>query len=125
MLQSSEIYIRNLRFHAYHGVLPQESVLGNDFVVNVRLHCSIEKAMQSDNLHDTINYATVFEIIRQQMAIPSKLLEHVAGRIGQQLFNAFPEVEAIDLDITKLNPPMGADCDGAGVALHLINNKTK
>ena len=59
------------------------------------------------------------------MQQPAKLLEHVAYRIGEALEKTFPQIEAIDLCLTKLNPPMGADCSGAGVELHLINEKTR
>ena len=74
---------------------------------------------------DTLNYATLYEMARQEMAIPSRLLEHVAGRIGQRVLSEWPEVTTIDLTLTKENPPMGADCDGASVELHLINDKTQ
>jgi dihydroneopterin aldolase len=52
------------------------------------------------------------------MAIPSQLLEHVAGRVVKAVAEAFPAVTAIDLELLKQNPPMGADCDGAGVEMH-------
>ena len=58
------------------------------------------------------------------MSRKAKLLEFVAGEIAHELITAYPQIEAIDVKITKLNPPMGADCDGAGVELHLINDKT-
>ena len=58
------------------------------------------------------------------MAKPSKLLEHVAGRIGDSLFAAYPSIKEIQLSVTKINPPMGADSDGAGVEVVLTNNKT-
>ena len=51
------------------------------------------------------------------MDVPSKLLEHVAGRIVRKIQEQFPKVSSISLKITKKNPPMGADCDGAGVDL--------
>lgn len=122
-LGSSYITINGLRFHAYHGVLPQERLTGNDYLINLRVRCSIEKAMHTDSVEDTLNYATVYEAVASEMMIPSNLLEHVAGRIGTHLLDMFPEIKDIDLSITKLNPPMGADCTGAGVEVHLINDK--
>lgn len=122
-LGSSYITINGLRFHAYHGVLPQERLTGNDYLINLRVRCSIEKAMHTDSVEDTLNYATVYEVVSSEMKIPSNLLEHVAGRIGTHLLDMFPEIKDIDLSITKLNPPMGADCTGAGVEVHLINDK--
>lgn len=122
-LENSYITINGLRFHAYHGVLPQERLTGNDYLINLRVRYSIEKAMHTDSVEDTLNYATVYEAVASEMMIPSNLLEHVAERIGAHLFDMFPEIKDIDLSITKLNPPMGADCTGAGVEVHLINDK--
>ena len=60
---------------------------------------------------------------RREMEKPSQLLEHVAGRIGRCLIDSYPVIEEVDIEIMKINPPMGADCDGAGVELHLTNGK--
>ena len=59
------------------------------------------------------------------MQQPAKLLEYTAYRIAEAIIKVFPDIESIDLNLTKINPPMGADCSGAGVELHLINEKTK
>ncbi len=124
-VESSYIVLKELRFHAFHGVMPQENKLGADFLVTLRLGYDISKAMQTDEVGDTLNYAEVYAVAKQEMEQPSALLEHVAGRIGKSLFERFPGISNIDLSLTKLNPPMGADCEGAGVELHLINNKTR
>ncbi len=121
---SSYICLDNLRFHAFHGVLPQERITGNDYWVSLRIAYDISRAMESDQVEDTLNYAEVFELVRQEMAVPCNLIERVAGRIGDRLFGEFPEIGELDLRIVKVNPPMGADCEGAGVEVHLINNKT-
>ncbi len=121
---SSCICLDNLRFHAFHGVLPQERITGNDYRVSLRIAYDISRAMESDRVEDTLNYAEVFELVRQEMTVPCNLIERVAGRIGDRLFGEFPEIGELDLRIVKVNPPMGADCEGAGVEVHLINNKT-
>ena len=81
--------------------------------------------MQSDEVGDTLNYAALYEVVKTEMMQPSHLLEHVAGRIVSAIEKQFPLVTSIDLELTKQNPPMGADCEGAGVEIHLINNKTE
>ena len=124
MLVSSRIYLKNVRFHAYHGVLQQERTVGNDYVVNLTVDYDFTGAMETDELSATINYAELYEIIKEEMAIPSKLLEHVAGRIGKRLFSEYSAICQIQLSITKENPPFGADCDGAGVEVVLTNDKT-
>ena len=111
--EESYVFLRNVRFHAFHGVMPQERQVGGDFL--------LDKAMESDDVADTLNYATLFDLAKREMDIPSQLLEHVAGRIVKAITTAFPEVTSIDLELTKQNPPMGADCEGAGVVLKLKN----
>ena len=123
-LMSSKIYLRNVRFHAFHGVLPQEGIVGNDYLVNLVLDYDFSSAMKTDDLQGTLNYAEVYQKVREEMAAPSKLLEHVAGRIAHRLFSDFPEIQQLQLSITKVNPPMGADSDGAGVEVVLTNDKT-
>ena len=123
-LMSSKIYLRNVRFHAFHGVLPQEGIVGNDYLVNLVLDYDFSSAMKTDDLQGTLNYAEVYQKVREEMAVPSKLLEHVAGRIAHRLFSDFPEIQKLHLSITKVNPPMGADSDGAGVEVVLTNDKT-
>lgn len=123
-LKSSKIYLRNVRFHAFHGVLPQEGIVGNDYLVNLVLDYDFSSAMKTDDLQGTLNYAEVYQKVREEMAVPSKLLEHVAGRIAHRLFSDFPEIQKLQLSITKVNPPMEADSDGAGVEVVLTNDKT-
>lgn len=123
-LMSSKIYLRNVRFRAFHGVLPQEGIVGNDYLVNLVLDYDFSSAMQTDELQGTLNYAEVYQKVREEMAVPSKLLEHVAGRIAHRLFSDFPEIQKLQLSITKVNPPMGGDSDGAGVEVVLTNDKT-
>lgn len=122
--KSTKIFLRQLRFHAFHGVLDQERRVGNDYVINVVAECDFAHAMQTDELEDTVNYAEIYRVVKEEMAFPSKLLEHVVGRIGERLFNEFPSLQSLDISIMKVNPPFGADCEGAGVEVHLMNYKT-
>ena len=116
---TSYILLENSRFFAYHGVAPQETTVGNEFVVSLRLKTDIARAMESDDVADTVNYAEIHQAVKEEMDIPSKLLEHVAGRIVRRLFNDFPTIESIDLKLSKRNPPMGADIETAGVEVHI------
>lgn len=120
---TSSIYIKSLRLHAFHGVLPQEQTVGNDYEVTAHIDYDISRAMATDDVADTLNYAELCRLITEEMAQPSRLIEHVAGRMAKRIFRTFPEANSLTISITKLNPPMGADCDGAGVEIHLTNNK--
>jgi dihydroneopterin aldolase len=115
MTTSAHIFLEDVVFHAYHGVLPQESRVGNCFIVNVRLKTDITSAAESDDLTTTIDYTGVYKVLKEEMDIPSKLLEHVCGRIVKRLFRDFPAIEEVELRLTKQNPPMGADIHACGV----------
>ena len=121
--EDSVVFIDDLRLYAFHGVLPQERRVGGWYRVSLRVHYNIYNAMQSDCVDDTLNYADLCALVRSEMALPSQLVEHVAGRIAQRVFEQFPQSSAVDVRVTKENPPMSVDCAGAGVELHLINNK--
>lgn len=114
----SYILLEGLRFYAYHGVAPQETKVGNEYTVSLRLKTDITRAIGSDDVLDTVNYAEIHQTVKAEMDIPSKLLEHVAGRIIRRLFSEFPSIEHIDLTLSKRNPPMGADIETAGVEVH-------
>ena len=114
---TTKITLQAMKFYAYHGVLEQERRVGNTFVVDLTLTAPLEKAVQSDQLEDTINYAEVYELTKQEMNIPSQLLEHVAGRICRALRHHFPQIEQIEIRVSKLNPPLGGDLPTASVLM--------
>lgn len=114
----TEIRLSDLRFRAYHGVLPQEHVVGNDYCVNLclTLRASADAAY-TDQLEGTVNYAEAYQIVQAEMAVPSALLEHVAQRILTRLFNSFEMVAQACVEVTKINPPFSADGAKAAVCL--------
>ena len=119
----SNIFINGLRLYAFHGVMEQERRVGGEFSVDLRVHYYIYKAMETDRVEDTVSYASLCDIVKREMAQPSALLEHVGGRVAKAVLAAFPQVEAVNVKITKLNPPMGADCDGAGVEIEVTSDE--
>lgn len=111
------ILLENLVLYAFHGVLPQENIVGNEFVINLKLKVDLVKSCSTDSLNDTISYADVCELIEQEMKITSKLLEHAAKRIIDRLKEEYPQLDGIELKLSKRNPPMGAQVDYASVLL--------
>lgn len=109
-----------MRFYAYHGVLEQETKVGNQFVVSLRLEVETLESLHSDALEDTINYAQVYAIVEEQMRTPSKLLEYVAGRIATALLGRFAQILRVELRLTKLNPPFRGDVASASVCLSVV-----
>lgn len=117
-IDNSYIFLKEIRCYAYHGVAPQENLIGNEYVIDLKLKVDISQASQTDEVADTVSYADVHELIKAEMAVPSKLLENVGGRMAAKLFEVFPAIEEIELRLSKRNPPMGADIDTAGIELH-------
>lgn len=124
-IKNSCIFLNGLRFHAFHGVMPQERLTGNDYRVDLKIDFPLEKAVGSDDMNDTLNYATVYTAVKEEMDVPTQLIERVAYRIADRLFRTFKAINEVEIKVEKCNPPMGADCEGAGVELHLINDKTE
>lgn len=118
-ITESYIHLKGLQIKAFHGVLPQERIVGNHYEVNLSLACDISLAAQTDKVEHTINYAEVFEEVKTTMEKPCCLIEKVAANIGQNLFYRFPTITKITVEVIKKNPPMGANCAGASVVLHL------
>lgn len=121
IMMKTSIFLDEVRFHAFHGVMPQERAVGADFTVWLKVGYDFVKAAESDELIDTISYADLYEVVRAEMDKPSQLLEHVALRIVKAVAARWPRIDTIDLRLAKDNPPMGADCKGAGVEIHYIN----
>lgn len=118
----SYIFLDNLRFFARHGVGAQERLVGNEFTVSLKLRVDLQRAMRTDDVADTVSYADVFQAVKAEMDIPSRLLEHVGGRIVQRLFEEFPAIAGIGLKLAKRNPPMGADIGAAGIEVSVERN---
>lgn len=111
ILSDTQIELRGLIFRAYHGVLPEERERGNTFVVDLLLDADVHRAVFTDELCDTVNYAEVYEVVAREMTVPSQLLEHVCGRIATALLDAFAALRRVRVSVTKKNPPI----EGAGV----------
>ena len=116
-ISTSSITLHRMRFYAYHGVLPLERLVGNYYEVTVVMNVDISQAALSDAVADTVNYAEVYEVIQKVMLEPCHLLERVAWFISEALLSRFSLLDAVEVSITKLNPPMGADCEGAEVKI--------
>lgn len=111
------IEIEGMKFYAFHGHFAAEQVVGNNFEVNIRIETDCSKAALSDRLEDALNYQSVYETIKNVMQVKSALLENVAQRILDRLFEDFPEIEKAKLKISKLNPPMGGEIERVSVTL--------
>lgn len=113
----SKISLENMEFHAFHGCLEHEKTLGNTFIVHLKFAIDTQKAGSTDDLADTLNYQLIYDVVKQEMEIPSQLIEHVAQRILDHIFSQFTEVQSIELKLSKLNPPLGGKVAAVSIEL--------
>ncbi|WP_454958093.1 dihydroneopterin aldolase [Capnocytophaga sputigena] len=104
-----EIILKNIRVYACHGCLAEEGIIGSDYRVDLKVYADLKKAIQTDELIDTVDYVHLNKIVKEEMAIRAKLLENVAGRISDRIFSELPQVQKLKLKIAKVNPPIGGD----------------
>jgi 7,8-dihydroneopterin aldolase/epimerase/oxygenase len=103
----SVIHLEDMEFFAYHGCFKEEQLTGNRFLVNLWLETNVEKASATDDINDTLNYQTAYQLVRKEMAVTSHLLEHVGKRILDELLSTFEALESAKVKVSKMNPPMG------------------
>ena len=124
-MKATETYIplEGMKFYNFHGVLSQENNERATVYVDLKLKTDFTQAAETDELEGTVSYADIHTAVKEEMSIPSKLLEHVCQRIARRLFHDFPTVEAIDIRLSKENPPMGACAESIGVEVHYVHSK--
>lgn len=104
-----------MEFFGYHGCCKEEQVVGNQFVVNLKLETSSMVAAKTDQIDDALNYQLAYQIVKQEVGKPSHLLEHVCSRILDELFAKLNLLEKATVKVSKLNPPMGGKMDRVSV----------
>lgn len=105
------IRLKNIRVFTNHGCLVEEEKIGSDYRVDLEIEADLRKSSQTDELEDTVDYVHLNRIVKEEMAIRSKLLEHVAKRIIVRIFQEIPMVSRILVEVSKINPPIGGDVE--------------
>jgi 7,8-dihydroneopterin aldolase/epimerase/oxygenase len=111
------IQIEGMEFYAYHGCFKEEQIIGNKFIVNLSIEADLKKPSGTDNISDTLNYQTMYQLIQEEMKEKSHLLEHIGGRILDRLYENFDEIQKAEVKVSKVNPPMGGKIDQVSVTL--------
>mgnify|MGYP001619116030 FL=1 len=101
----AQILVQGIKLYAYHGCMEEEGKVGRTFVVDVLMEADLKKASESDKLSDTIDYVKVYEIVKEEMAIRSKLIEHVGKRIFNSLVKKYPQVKKAEVKLQNLTLP--------------------
>jgi dihydroneopterin aldolase len=116
------IKLKNIRTFSYHGCLLEEGKIGSDYSVDLEVKTNLKKSSVSDDLKDTVDYVLLNQIVVEEMAIRSHLLEHVAHRIISRIFKEVPTVSAVKLAVSKLNPPIGGDVEAVTIEMEESRN---
>jgi dihydroneopterin aldolase len=116
------IKLKNIRTFSFHGCLVEEAKIGSDYRVDLEIKTDLRKSSLSDELSDTVDYVLLNQIVEEEMAIRSKLLEHVAHRIIKRIFDEIPSVSRILLGVSKLNPPIGGDVEAVTIEMEEYRN---
>jgi len=120
-----EIRLNGMKFFAYHGCYHEEQLNGNHFLVDITMDTDMSKPSESDDLNDALNYAEVYEIVKQEMSIRSQLLEHLSRRILDKLFERFPQLEEALVCVAKINPNIGGEMQSVNVSQKHVRERTK
>lgn len=108
------IELQDLRFHAFHGLYPEERKTGNQFRVELQaVYCPTEELIT--RIDDTVNYATLFSIVQRYMQQPHDLLETLAMKITAAIHTAFPVITSVRISIYKLQPPIAGFNGSVGI----------
>lgn len=106
-----------MEFKAYHGCYELEKVVGNRFLVNVTLDAQLDEAARADDVSKTLNYLTVYSVVAECMRHKSDILENVALRIIDSLYESFPMLQRVSATVSKLAPPLGGKIRKVSVTL--------
>lgn len=115
MKRRTRIDLVNQREYAFHGCLPEEAVIGSDYLINVRAWADVTHSASTDDLGDTVDYVALRRIVSQEMAVRAKLLETVLERMARRVLSEHPRVERVKISLAKLNPPLDGDVEAVRV----------
>ena len=112
-----KIQVNNIKLYAYHGCLDEEALIGSEYRVDIEIKANLQNSAQSDELIDTVDYVHLNFIVKEEMAIRSKLLEHVAKRIIDRIFKELIMVKSATVSVAKINPPIGGNVEEVAIIL--------
>jgi 7,8-dihydroneopterin aldolase/epimerase/oxygenase len=111
------INVEGIRLYGFHGCLPEEARIGQEYSIDVYIDTDFSEAAQTDKLDKTVDYCQVYEIVKREMAIRSNLIEHVARRIKESLHKEIPLIMSSTVKVTKFNPPMNGNVERVSVEI--------
>jgi 7,8-dihydroneopterin aldolase/epimerase/oxygenase len=113
------IKLEGISFYAHHGYYTHEQTRGNNYLVDVSVETDIESSAIHDDLHQTVNYETIYHICAEVMSHPCKLIETVTFRIAHEIQRSFPHLESIEVVVHKIAPELGGPVHSAQISYSL------
>ena len=111
------IQVNNIKLYANHGCLEEEAKIGSEYRVDVEVKANLRKSSKTDDLTDTVDYVHLNHIVKEEMAIRSKLLEEVAQRILNRFFKELKMIKKATVSVAKINPPIGGNVEEVVIIL--------
>ncbi len=115
-----QITLENIQLYGYHGCLEEEARIGQNYRVDVYVIADYSEAAKTDNLSKTVDYTQVYEVVKREMAVRSKLIEHVCRRICEALVSEISRIEKCEVKLTKYNPPVNGMVGNASVSWEIV-----
>lgn len=113
----NKILVEGIKLYAYHGCLEEEAKIGTNYIVDITMETDFSEAAKTDDLSKTIDYVRVYEIVKRQMGVRSKLIEQVGQRIIAELKKEFNTLNKTEVKVTKLNPPMNGNVERVSIII--------
>ena len=118
-----KVILKDIRIYAFHGCMEEEELIGSDYIVNLEVETNMHQPANSDLLKDAVDYVQLNTIVKEEMLIRSRLLEHIAQRIIDRILKQFPIVKSVEVKVAKQNPPIGGDVREVCVSIKGLNTK--
>ena len=112
-----KIFVENIRCHSFHGCLPEETIIGGNYRVDVIVLLNNKELKGSDDLNQTIDYCVVTKIVEDHMSVPCKLIETVCEKICDSVIEVSKKIQKVKVSVTKINPPIDGDVDSVKVEI--------
>lgn len=111
------IHLKNISFFSYHGLYEFERVDGNTFIVNATIN--YQPSGRIEDIKQTIDYASVYQLINSRMAVPTPLLETIVMDVANDILSTYPLAEEVYISLTKEKPPIANFEGSVGVSYSL------
>ena len=111
------IEVNGIKIYAFHGCLDEEGKIGGNYIVDIMLNTDFTLGAHNDDLKYTIDYVDVNRIVKEEMAIRSKLIEHVGQRIVERLKTELNGISRLKVKITKITPPINGDVENVAIII--------